>query len=33
MLSDLALSVKYLKVKWAAEDWEGWRATNRRGMS
>ena len=33
MLSDLASSVKYQEVKRAAEDREGWTATNRMGMS
>jgi len=32
MLSDLASSTKYLEVKRAAENQEGWRATSRRGM-
>jgi len=32
MLSDLASSATYPEVKRAAEDWEGWRTTNRRGM-
>ena len=32
MLSDLAISTKYVEVKRAAEDWERWRTTNRRGM-
>jgi len=32
MLSDLASSVKYPVVKRAAEDWEGWRGTQRRGL-
>jgi len=33
MLSDLASSAKYLEAKRAAEDLEGWRAINSRGMS
>jgi len=32
MLSDLASSAKYLEVKGAAEDQEGWRNINRRRM-
>jgi len=31
-VSDLASSATYPKVKRAAEDREGWRATKRRGM-
>jgi len=33
MLSDFASSAKYLEVKRAAEDREGWTATSRKGMS
>ena len=32
MLNDLVSSVKYLEVQRAAEDWQGWRTLNRRGM-
>jgi len=32
MLSDIASSAKYLEVKRAVRDREGWRAANRRGM-
>jgi len=33
MLSDLVSSAKYPEVKRATEDREGWRTTDRRGMS